>query len=326
MHTVAVVATEGLIPLDFAIPCQIFGADYSDLHDPWYRLVVVAAAESRRVRTDSGLVVETTHGLRALSRADTIVVPGSTTVDRPPPELLRALARAHRRGARIASICVGAFVLAEAGLLDGRRATTHWRDARQLQASYPRVDVDASVLYIDEGDILTSAGIAAGIDLCLHIVARDLGTSVAAAVARRLVMPLHRSGGQAQYIEQPIEPAASDIVTWAAEHVADGLTVDDLARHAAVSPRTLTRKFRATTGLPPGEWLQRERLRRAQLLLESTDLPIERVARDAGYDSSVTMRAQFALHLQTSPRAYRNAFRAEARGGAVSGARATRHP
>jgi transcriptional regulator GlxA family with amidase domain len=308
MHTVAVVATEGLIPLDFAVPCQIFGADYSELHDPWYRLVVVAA-EGRRVRMDSGLVVEATHGLRALSTAETIVVPGSLTVGRPPPELLRALTRAHRRGARIASICVGAFVLAEAGLLDGRRAATHWRWASQLQASYPEIDVDASVLYIDEGDILTSAGVVAGVDLCLHIVERDLGTSVAAAVARRLVMPLHRAGGQAQYIEQPIEPAASDIVTWAGKHVTDGITVDDLARHAAVSARTLTRKFRASTGLPPGGWLQRERLRRAQLLLESTDHPIERVARDAGYDSSITMRAQFAVHLQTSPRAYRNAFR-----------------
>jgi transcriptional regulator GlxA family with amidase domain len=308
MHTVAVVLTEGIIELDFAIPCQIFGADLSDVEDPWYRLVVVAAP-GRQVRSQTGIDVRATHDLRALSSADTIIVPGSTTVTTPPPSLLRALVRAHERGARIASICVGAFVLAEAGLLDGRRATTHWVDAPLLRDTYPEIDVDEAVLYVDEGDVLTSAGVAAGIDLCLHMVARDRGTEVAAAVARRLVTPLHRSGGQAQYIEAPIEPATSDIVAWASEHVASGLTVDDLARRAAVSPRTLTRKFRASTGLPPGEWLQRERLRRAQALLEMTDQPIEQVARNAGYESSVSMRSQFALHLRTSPRAYRKAFR-----------------
>jgi transcriptional regulator GlxA family with amidase domain len=307
MHTVAVVLTEGIIEIDFAIPCHIFGADLSEVHDPWYRLVVVGAP-GRQVRSQSGLVVQATHSLRALASADTIIVPGSTTVTTPPRELLRALVRAHDRGARVASICVGAFVLAEAGLLDGRRATTHWVDAADLQAAYPEIDVDDAVLYVDEGDVLTSAGVAAGIDLCLHIVARDLGADVAAAVARRLVTPLHRSGGQAQYIEKPIEPATSDIVAWATEHVTDGLTVDDLARQAAVSPRTLTRKFRASTGLPPGEWLQRERLRRAQALLETSDIQIEQVARKAGYDSSVSMRAQFALHLRTSPRAYRKTF------------------
>lgn len=308
MHTVAVVLTDGLVEFDFAIPCEVFGTDRREIADPWYRFLVVGA-EGRRVTTQTGFVVEATHGLRALAGADTIIVPGSTTVATPPAPLLRALVRAHQRGTRIASVCVGAFVLAEAGLLDGRRATTHWAYADELQARYPAVKVDPSVLYVDEGDVLTSAGVAAGVDLCLHIVALDHGTDAAAAVARRLVMPLHRSGGQAQYVDTPIAPATSDLVDWAATHVADGLTVDDVARHASVSPRTLTRKFRAATGLPPGEWLQRERLRRAKRLLESTDLSVDQVARGAGYDSPATMRAQFALHLHTSPRAYRKTFR-----------------
>jgi transcriptional regulator GlxA family with amidase domain len=308
MHTVAVVLTDGLVEFDFAIPCEVFGTDRREIADPWYRFLVVGA-ERGRVITQTGFVVEATHGLRALAAADTIIVPGSTTVATPPAPLLRALVRAYERGARIASVCVGAFVLAEAGLLDGRRATTHWAYADELQARYPAVKVDPSVLYVDEGDVLTSAGVAAGVDLCLHLVALDHGTDAAAAVARRLVMPLHRSGGQAQYVDTPIAPTTSDLVDWAATHVADGLTVDDVARHASVSPRTLTRKFRAATGLPPGEWLQRERLRRAKRLLESTDLPVEQVARGAGYDSPATMRAQFALHLHTSPRAYRKTFR-----------------
>lgn len=308
MHTVAVVLTDGVVEFDCAIPCEIFGVDRRAIADPWYRLLVVGA-DSRRVRTQTGFTIEATHGLRALASADTIVVPGSTTVTDPPEPLLRALVRAHERGARIASVCVGAFVLAEAGLLAGRRATTHWAYADELQARYPAIDVDPSVLYVDEGDVLTSAGVAAGVDLCLHLVTQDHGADAAAAVARRLVMPLHRAGGQAQYVESPIAPATSDLVEWAARHVADGVTVDDLARHASVSTRTLTRKFRAATGVPPGEWLQRERLRLAQRLLESSDAPVEQVARAAGYDSSATMRSQFALQLRTSPRAYRKTFR-----------------
>jgi len=305
MHTVAVVLMDGVVEFDFSIPCEIFGPDRREIVDPWYRLVVVGG----RTRTQTGVFFEGTHDLKALARADTIIVPGSTTSADPPPELVRALVRAHERGARIASVCVGAFVLAEAGLLDGRRATTHWAYAEELQERYPLVDVDASVLYVDEGDVLTSAGVAAGVDLCLHLVELDHGADAAAAVARRLVMPVHRSGGQAQYIHTPVAPATSDLVDWASRNIGDGLTVDDLARHASVSPRTLTRRFRSATGLPPGEWLQRARLHRARELLESTDLPVEQVARTAGYESSTAMRAQFTVHLRTSPRAYRRTFR-----------------
>jgi transcriptional regulator GlxA family with amidase domain len=296
---------DGVVEFDFSIPCEIFGPDRREFADPWYELVVVGG----RTRTQTGVFFEGTHDLRALARADTIIIPGATTSDNPPQPLLRSLVRAHERGARIASVCVGAFVLAEAGLLDGRRATTHWAYAEELQRRYPLVDVDPSVLYIDEGSVLTSAGVAAGVDLCLHLVAQDHGAEVAAAVARRLVMPVHRSGGQAQYIQTPVAPVTSDLIEWASLHVSDGLTVDDLARHANVSPRTLTRVFRAATGLPPGEWLQQARLQRARQLLESTDMPVEQVARTAGYESGATMRAQFAVHLRTAPRAYRRAFR-----------------
>jgi AraC family transcriptional activator FtrA len=211
------------------------------------------------------------------------------------------------------SICTGAFVLAAAGLLDGRRATTHWMYADLLAERFPEIDVDPRVLYVAEDRVMTSAGTGAGIDLCLYVVACDHGAEVAATVARRMVMPLYRSGGQAQFVDAPIAIESTDevaaLLEWGLTNLPTGLSVDDLARQAAMSPRTLTRRFRATAGVPPGEWLQRERLRLAQRLLESTDEPIERVARGAGYDSSVTMRAQFATRLKTSPRAYRQTFR-----------------
>jgi AraC family transcriptional regulator, transcriptional activator FtrA len=224
------------------------------------------------------------------------------------------LVDAHARGARIVSLCTGAFVLAAAGLLEGRRATTHWMYADRLHARYPDIDLDPDVLYVVDGDVMTSAGTAAGIDLCLHLVAMDHGVDVAATVARRLVMPLFRSGGQAQYVDMPIvageENGLAALLDWGRMNLGSGLSVDDLARKGAMSGRTLTRRFRAAIGMPPGEWLQRERLRLAQRLLESTGDPVELVAKNAGYDSVATMRAQFATRLHTSPRAYRRTFRA----------------
>jgi transcriptional regulator GlxA family with amidase domain len=314
MHTVAAVVDEGALTFDLAIPCEVFGLDRSDIASPWYEFLVVAAGK-RRVRTQTGFTIEAPHGLTALERADTIVVPGWASPDIDPSgELVDALVRAHGRGARIVSICTGAFVLAAAGLLDGRRATTHWLHADDLQRRYPRVQVDPGVLYVVEGAIMTSAGTAAGIDLCLHIVTADYGADVAAAVSRRMLMPLHRSGGQAQYVDVHMPEALGDemneLLAWAVTRLPTGLSVDDLARRAAVSPRTLTRRFRQATGVAPGEWLQGERLRLARRLLETSDDPIERVARNAGYDTSVAMRAQFARRLHTSPRAYRRTFRA----------------
>jgi AraC family transcriptional regulator, transcriptional activator FtrA len=314
MRTVAAVVDQGALTFDFAIPCEVFGVDRSDIASPWYEFLVVAAGE-RRVRTQTGFVIVAPLGLDALDRADTIVVPGwsSTDVD-PSDDLIAALRGAHRRGARIVSICTGAFVLAASGLLDGRRATTHWMYAGDLQARYPRVELDPSVLYVADGTIMTSAGTAAGIDLCLHIVTADYGADVAATVSRRMLMPLHRSGGQAQYVDTPVPQARGDEMTellaWAVTRIPAGLSVGDLARRAAVSPRTLTRRFRQATGLAPGEWLQGERLRLARRLLETSDDTIERVARHAGYDTPVAMRAQFARRLRTSPRAYRRTFRA----------------
>ena len=312
MHVVAAVVDQGALTFDFAIPCEVFGLDRSDVADPWYEFLVVAAGE-RRVQTQTGFVLEAPYRLEALARADTIVVPGwSDPEDQPSLELCRALVDAHERGARVVSLCTGAFVLAAAGLLDGRRATTHWMYAERLQARYPLVQLDPDVLYVVDGRVMTSAGTAAGVDLCLHLVAEDHGLDVAATVARRLVMPLFRSGGQAQYVDTPVAPAPDllgPLLDWARANVGQRITVDDLASRGAMSVRTLNRRFRSALGLPPGEWLQRERLRLAQRLLEASDDPIARIARRAGYDSPATMRAQFASRLHTSPRAYRETFR-----------------
>jgi AraC family transcriptional activator FtrA len=316
MHVVAAVVDQGVLTFDFAIPCEVFGLDRSDIVDPWYEFLVVSAG-GRRVRTQTGFHIDAPHGLGALERADTIVVPGwSDPDDEPSAALKGALVDAYERGARLVSLCTGAFVLAAAGLLDDRRATTHWMYADRLLERYPRVRIDPDVLYVADGRVMTSAGTAAGIDLCLHLVALDHGLDVAATVARRLVMPLFRSGGQAQYVDNPIarDPGSlSALLDWGRANLETGITVDDLAAHAAMSPRTLTRRFRSGVGMPPGEWLQRERLRLAQRLLERTDSPIEVVARRAGYDAAVTMRAQFAARLHTSPRAYRQTFRGSAR-------------
>lgn len=318
MSVVAAVIDQGALTFDFAIPCEVFGLDRSDIVDPWYEFLVVAAGD-RRVRTQTAFVIEAPHGLAALEQADTVIVPGWSDPDIEPSESLKeALVRCDERGVRIASVCTGAFVLAAAGLLDGRRATTHWMYAEQLARRYPRVDLDPSVLFVADDRVMTSAGTAAGIDLCLHIVELDHGVEAAATVARRLVMPLYRSGGQAQYVDEPIAPDPGGLLAlleWGRANLDQGITVDDLVQHAMLSPRTLTRRFRGAVGMPPGEWLQRERLRLAQRLLEQTDDPMEVVARRAGYDAAVTMRAQFASRLHTSPRAYRQTFRAAAVAG-----------
>jgi AraC family transcriptional activator FtrA len=316
MHVVAAVIDQGALTFDFAIPCEVFGLDRSDIVDPWYEFLVVAAGK-RRVRTQTGFVIDAPYGLDALERADTIVVPGWSDPDDEPSDALKeALVAAHDRGARLVSLCTGAFVLAASGLLDDRRATTHWMYVDRLRARHPRVHLDPNVLYVVDGNVFTSAGTAAGIDLCLHLVRLDHGVDVAATVARRLVMPLYRAGGQAQYVDTPV-PEGGDglgaLLDWGRAHLDSGITVDDLATHGALSPRTLTRRFRAAVGMPPGEWLQRERLRLAQRLLERTDDPVELIARRAGYESAVTMRAQFAARLDTSPRAYRQTFRGRAR-------------
>ena len=322
MHVVAAVIDEGALTFDLAIPCEVFGLDRSDIVAPWYEFMVVAATGSP-VRTQTGFLLDTPFRLADLARADTIVVPGwSDPDDRASRALCRALRQAHERGARVVSLCTGAFVLAEAGLLAGRRATTHWMYADRLRERYPDVEVDPSVLYLVDWQIMTSAGTAAGIDLCLHIVALDHGADVAVKVARRLVMPPFRAGGQMQYADNPLAMDAmgeplSAVLDWARDRLASGVSTGDLATRAALSPRTLSRRFHEAAGISPGEWIQRERLRLAQRLLESTEYPIDVVSRRAGYGSAATMRAQFARRLHTSPRAYREIFYAGPRAAEV---------
>jgi AraC family transcriptional activator FtrA len=321
-RTVAALIGDGVLTFDFATACEVFGYDRSDIVEPWYRFLVVSQ-DPPPIRSSTGFLLSPDLGLDALHEADTIVVPGWADDLRPPrPETIQALRDAYDRGARLMSICIGAFVLASTGLLDGRRATTHWRWAGRLQERFPRVIVDPDVLYIDDGQILTAAGTAAGIDLGLHVVRLDYGAEVANQVARRIVMPPHRDGGQAQYIEAPVPELEDDdpirtTLAWIVEHLDEEMTVDDLASRAAMSSRSFMRHFKATTGATPLDWIVRQRVHLAQRLLETTDLPLEIVAERAGFGSPVTMRHHFAQRLQTSPQQYRRTFRAGAADAAI---------
>ena len=316
-HTVATVICHGVAPFEMAVPCEVFGIDRSELGVPWYRHMI-CAAEDPPIRSSQGFTIDTPYGLDEVVRADTVVVPawGAAQLDdEPPPALLDALRAAHRRGARILSVCSGAFVLAAAGLLDGRRATTHWMHADALAARYPEIDVDPDVLYVDEGDVMTSAGTAAGIDLCLHVVRLDFGAEIANAVARRMVVPPHREGGQAQFVEAPMtsgEPGAdrfAGTLEYMLEHLDEPLSVEAMADRAAMSPRTFARRFRSTTGTTPGQWLVRQRVLLAQRLLETTDDPVELIALRCGFGTASGLRLHFRRVLDTSPLVYRRTFR-----------------
>lgn len=264
------------------------------------------------IRTTEGFDMVVSSGLRALDRADTIVVPGWLPINREPTApVLRALTRAHRRGARLVSICSGAYVLAATGLLDGRRAATHWRYADELHSRFPAVQVDPDVLYIDHGDLATSGGSGTGIDLCLQLVRNDHGAAYAARVARRMVMPPHREGGQAQYraeIPQSTQSLAT-VLDWATSQLAEPITVDDLAGRLNVSARTLARRFEEQLGTAPGQWLLAQRIARTRVLLEETDLPVETIAARVGLSSATNLRRRFRAALHTTPSAYRRAFR-----------------
>ena len=303
MHTVAAVIDQGALTFDLAIPCEVFGFDRSDIVSPWYEFFVAAAGKTP-VRTQTGFDLHTPYGLDDLARADTIIVPGWWEPEEPPSDALcGALRTADARGARIVSLCTGSFVLAAAGLLDGRRVTTHWAYADRLRARFPAIDVDPAPLYVSEGRIHTSAGTAAGIDLCLALVAADHGAEVAAAVARRLVMPLHRPGGQAQYVDRPLEPPTGELsalLDWAREHLGDGVRVDDLATRAALSTRQLTPPLRPPrrhlTGrvARPGAPSARPTAARADARAGRRDLPPRRL-RLAGHPARPVRRA--AEHL-----------------------------
>ena len=314
-HTVVAVAGDVVSPFELAVACEVFGLDRPELFDPWYRFVV-CSVDRRPVETKVGFTIHPDAGLEALDTADSVIVPAGYRdadggFDR---RLLDALRRAHARGARLMSVCSGAFVLAEAGLLDGRRATTHWMHAHRLATDHPAIDVDPSVLYVDEGDILTSAGTAAGIDMCLHVVRKDLGAEIANAVARRMVVPPHRDGGQQQFVDLPVPTCGAgdpltELLEWMGANLDQQVAVDDLARRAHMSPRHFARRFRASTGTTPHQWLLAQRVLLAQRLLESTDEPVERVAQRCGFASAAALRIHFQKATSTSPLAYRRAFR-----------------
>lgn len=310
-HRVVALALDRLVLLDLAAPAHVFGQWGGDRYS-----FVLAGIDTAPVMTSSGFRVDVQAGLEALGRAQTIVVPGYLGAAQPPPEpVVRALRRAARRGTRLMSICTGAFALAHAGLLDGRRATTHWDGTAVFGALFPAVRLDPNVLYVDEGDILTSAGVAAGLDLCLHVVRRDHGAQLASHIARHMVVAPHREGGQAQFIEHPMEPAASGAPgldrtrAWALERLDQALAVKALARHACVSPRTFARRFQAETGVSPYRWLVDQRVRWAQELLEGGEASVDEIARRCGFTDPAALRFHFRRAVGTTPTAYRRTYR-----------------
>jgi transcriptional regulator GlxA family with amidase domain len=318
-HDVAVLALDNVVAYDLGVPSQIFGAARDVRGQALYR-IRVCTPDGGPVRTSAGFAAVPDHGPEILAAADTLLVPGvhggaalETGVLEPP--VAAALAR-RRPDARVMSICTGAFVLAAAGLLDGRPATTHWAYADRFRALHPTVRLDPGVLFVDDGEVLTSAGVGAGVDLCLHVVRRDHGSAVANRAARRSVMPPWREGGQAQFIERPL-PAPTGSSTaetraWAMERLREPLDLARLARRAGMSVRTFTRRFRAETGLSPAQWLVRQRVEEARRLLETTDLPIEQVAERAGLGTAASLRQHLHAAVGVSPAAYRRTFGASA--------------
>jgi transcriptional regulator GlxA family with amidase domain len=312
MHTVAVLALDKVIPFDLSTPLEVFARTRLPDGRAAYRVRVCGVTPA----VDAGaFTVQPPWGLSALADADTIILPGCADPDAPvPAEVLDALRRAAADGTRIASICTGAFILAATGLLDGHRATTHWAAAPALAGRHPEIIVDPDVLYVDNGQYLTSAGAAAGLDLCLHLVRRDHGSAVAADAARLSVMPLEREGGQAQFVvhDQPPTPQGSvlePLLRWMEDNTAKDLTLVDIAAYAGMSTRTLNRRFREQAGTTPLQWLHRTRVRQAQYLLEATTYPVERIATQTGFGSPTAFRERFKRVVGTSPHAYRAAFR-----------------
>ncbi|MEV7170635.1 helix-turn-helix domain-containing protein [Streptomyces sp. NPDC093224] len=316
-HRVVVLALSGLLPFELGIPHRIFGRAKDPAGRPLYTILTCGLAPGP-VSTDADFAIHVEHGPELLATADTVVVPASYELGpvhehgRLTGELAEALAHI-RPGTRLVSICTGGYVLAAAGFLDGRRATTHWASAEHFQRLFPAVRVDPDVLYTDDGDVLTSAGVAAGIDLCLHIVRRDHGAAVANEAARRTVVPPHREGGQAQFVARPVpEPQLASTTAaraWVLDRLHEPLRLTDLARQESMSVRTFTRRFREEAGVSPGQWITGQRVERARRLLEQTELPMERVAREAGFGTAQSLRKHVQAALGVSPTAYRRTFR-----------------
>lgn len=327
LTNVAAVLLDNVHPFELGVVCEVFGIDRRSENLPGYDFALVAG-ESFSVNAVPGFTISTPHGLERLRGADLIAVPvGEDFHTREfPPELLEALRAAVDRGARVISVCVGAFVLGAAGLLDGRRCTTHWRYAERLAERYPAAIVEPDVLYVDEDPVITSAGTSAGIDACLHLVRKLQGSEVANAIARRMVVPPHREGGQAQYIERPVPKESAggirEVLTWMQEHLDEELSVDRLAQQAFLSARTFARRFRDETGTTPYRWLLRQRLLLAQQLLERSDDTVESIAAQVGFADAAALRYQFSRMLGVTPYTYRRTFR----GAQPSRLRARTHP
>jgi transcriptional regulator GlxA family with amidase domain len=312
IHRVAAVCLDGLVAFDLTAATQVFlaasAADGTPLYD-----VICCSQDGAEVATTTGFGLSPSDGLDALREADTVVLPGYFSLLDPPPEAVTtALRDAASRGARVLSICTGAFALAYAGLLDDRRATTHWAHAEQLAELFPRVEVDPAALYIDEGEVMTSAGLSAGIDLSLHVVRKDFGAAAGERVSRRMVAAPHREGGQAQFIKRPAAQDAGSLEAtrgWASERLAEPLNVATMAAHAGVSPRTFARRFRAETGTTPLRWLLSQRVLAGRRPLEDFDLPIDAVAWRAGFGTAASLREHFRRATETTPTAYRRSFR-----------------
>ncbi len=315
MHRVVALCLEGLVAFDLTAPAQAFGLAHGDEGAPLYEFSTCSPGGAE-VRTMSGFTVGTQGDLRALEAADTVAVPAYLNVlDPPPSEVVEALRAAAERGARLLSVCAGAFALAHAGLLDDRRATTHWAFAAELAKRFPAVEVDAAALYVDEGEVMTSAGLSAGIDLCLHAIRKDFGVAAGERVARQMVAAPHREGGQAQFIERPplravgsadsLEPTRR----WAVERLDRPLDVAAMARHAGVSPRTFARRFREETGTTPLQWLLSQRVLEVRRLLEESELPVEAIAWRVGFGTAASLRDHFRRATATTPTAYRRSFR-----------------
>ena len=316
VHTVATLLYDDVNPFELGVATEVFGVERPELGVPWYRFLL-CAAEAGPVRTSLGFYVIAPADFSCVVEADTVIVPGPRpALASYPDAVIETVRDAYQRGARLMSFCTGTFLLAAAGVLDGRRVTTHWRWAGELATRYPRLQVDPSILYLDDGQILTSAGTAASIDLSLHVVRRDYGAEIAAAVARRMVVPPHRDGGQAQYIETPL-PALEQVepfgatLAWLAGHLHETLTIEQMAARAIMSPRTFARRFQATLGTTPYHWLLQQRIALAQRLLETTNDSIEQIAVACGFHSAATLRLHFQRLLHTAPQAYRRAFQHE---------------
>ncbi len=309
---VVAVAYDQLCTFEFGCVVEMFALQRPELDVPWYRFAV-CSAERRKLRAAGGITVSAPYSLKILDQAHTIIVPGWRDADEsPPPDLVKRIRAAYDRGARICSICSGVFVLAAAGILDGRTVTTHWRYAQRLQQRYPTLRVEPNALYVDEGQVVTSAGSAAGLDMLVHLVRRDHGPKVANVVAQRLVIPPHRDGDQAQYVPRPVarddEGRLARLLDWVRVHLDAPHSVASLSKRASMSSRTLLRHFRNITGLAPGEWLLRERVALARDMLESGRVPIGEVADRAGFGSAESFRRHFRLQVGASPTAYRQRF------------------